>query len=400
MIILPMFSVVHKQRRKVITFIESIFQNKRNRYFAGIIIDVCLLTIIIILAPRPINKVIIPLISPITSIQPIANANILNKGTHEIYGFAPYWVFDKVQKNIDFNILTTLSYFGITVADSGDLDTNDPGYITFMSDKATHLFTLAHSNNTRVVVTLTQMDNTAIENFLDNQNAQESRIHHDIPGSQVTVAVYATSAKEIQLYDLSSLGKEADNIFMMAYDFSVPGSDNATPTAPLYGYKKGKYWYDVATAVNDFLTLVPANKLILGVPYYGYDWPVYQPKVDALTRPYYSWQGSPTTQTYASAQENIQSDKAGTDGYLTGWDNDGKVGWRAYFVAATGTWRMVFLDDPRSLGLKYDFAIQNNLAGVGMWALGYDDGRKDLWQVLKEKFGVKDVATNRQTRQV
>src|SRR5258708_588105 len=180
MIILHMFSVVHKQRRKVITFIESIFQNKRNRYFAGIIIDVCLLTIIIILAPRPINKVIIPLISPITSIQPIANANILNKGTHEIYGFAPYWVFDKVQKNIDFNILTTLSYFGITVADSGDLDTNDPGYITFMSDKATHLFTLAHSNNTRVVVTLTQMDNTAIENFLDNQNAQENTINQSI----------------------------------------------------------------------------------------------------------------------------------------------------------------------------------------------------------------------------
>jgi len=48
---------------------------------------------------------------------------------------------------------------------------------------------------------------------------------------------------------------------------------------------------------------------------------------------------------------------------------------------------MIFLDDSKSLKIKYQFAKEKNLAGVGMWALGFDDGKHELWNLLNLEFG-------------
>lgn len=355
------------------------------------------------------------------------------KDGHEVFGFAPYWTIDKMQ-DVDFNVLTTLAYFGVPVEPNGAINTQDVGYQMFTSDKATQLFTKAHSFGTRVVLTLTSMDNSTIQAIMDSQSAQDtviaqsvetvknrgidginidfeyvgdpgqiyrdkfsrfvglltSAMHHAIPSSQVTVSVYASAMKDPKIYDISLLGKEADGVFMMAYDFATVGADNAMPTAPLYGYKDGTYWYDVSTAVDDFLTQMPANKLILGVPWYAYNYVVSKPEVKATTYPSYSWRGSPFTQTYSVAQSEITPASAY---YQTGWDNEGKVGWKAYYVASTGAWHIVFMDDVRSLGYKYDFAKSRHLLGVGMWALGFENGQQDMWSLLENKFGTK-IADN------
>ena len=50
-------------------------------------------------------------------------------------------------------------------------------------------------------------------------------------------------------------------------------------------------------------------------------------------------------------------------------------------------WNQGWYDDSLSLSLKYDFALFNDLKGVGIWALGYDDGRPELWELLHAKFG-------------
>jgi len=49
-------------------------------------------------------------------------------------------------------------------------------------------------------------------------------------------------------------------------------------------------------------------------------------------------------------------------------------------------WNQIWYDDSISLGLKYDFAINKNLKGIGIWALGYDDGRTELWNLIEKKF--------------
>jgi spore germination protein YaaH len=86
---------------------------------------------------------------------------------------------------------------------------------------------------------------------------------------------------------------------------------------------------------------------------------------------------------------------SGINDYKEGWDEDAQVGWRAYKLAESDTWRMVFVEDEKSLGIKYDFAKSRNLAGVGIWALGFDDGHTELWTLLSNKFGVKNIADSR-----
>ena len=47
---------------------------------------------------------------------------------------------------------------------------------------------------------------------------------------------------------------------------------------------------------------------------------------------------------------------------------------------------MTWYDDEESLLAKYSLATDKKLKGVGMWALGYDDGFNQLWNALREYF--------------
>jgi hypothetical protein len=48
-------------------------------------------------------------------------------------------------------------------------------------------------------------------------------------------------------------------------------------------------------------------------------------------------------------------------------------------------WRQVWYDDPDSFGAKIDYALGQGLAGVGMWALGHEAGRPELWWTLRNR---------------
>lgn len=383
---------------------------------------------VIALSYSPVGNVISPFVMHLTGLK---SPTVLPGSSHEVFGFAPYWTIDKLD-SVDFTSLTTFAYFGVPILSDGSLDKSDHGYEVFKSDKVTNIFKKAHSSGTRVVLTLTCMDNDTIESFLSNSESIQRTIketiaevksrgidgvnidmeyvgtpdiyyrnqfsdfvasmtdemHRILPGSKVSVSVYASSAKDFKLYDIANLGNSTDNVFMMAYDFAATGSDKAMPTAPLYGYKEGKYSYDIATAVQDFTKKMPAEKIILGVPYYGYNYLIYgEPQVNADTRPSWSWRGQPAVQTYQIAQDNLTVEREG-------WDSIGKVGWKAYYVPETDTWRMLFLDDTRSLSIKYDFAKEKNLAGIGIWALGFDTGKNELWSVIRKKFGPNNLAEN------
>lgn len=351
------------------------------------------------------------------------------KNQKEVFGFAPFWTINKLE-NVDYDVLTTVAYFGVPIMGDGSIDTDYPGYKTFKSDRATEIFKKAHAHGTRVVLTVVQMENEEILALMDDQEAQDRSIANTVelvksrgidgvnidfeytgdpgieyrlkfteyvrrmnsamkvavPSSRVTVSVYASAMKDPKIYDIASIAQHSDGIFMMAYDFAVAGSANAIPTAPLYGYKEGKYWYDVSTAVEDFLAVMPAEKLILGVPWYGYNYSVNAPKVKAPTQ---KALGRGFAQTYALAQNDVSENMPGIYEYATGWDEHGQVGWKAYYVAANDTWRMVFIDDVKSLGKKFEFAKQKNLGGIGMWALGFDDGKNDFWALLHKEFGAK-----------
>lgn len=365
------------------------------------------------------------IISPIAMETQTAQAPI---GTpHEVFGFAPHWTLHRLG-NVDFDTLTTLAYFGVPITADGSLDRDDIGYKKLRSAQAAELFTKARAHGVRIVLTITQMDNPTIKAFLSDSKAQErataetitlvremkldgvnidieyvgnpgpayrtafssfvsllsSRMHSELIGSYISVSVYAASAKEQRLYDIGHIGNATDGIFMMAYDFATTSATNAQPTAPLFGHKEGKYWYDVATAVDDFLKVMPAEKLILGVPYYGYNYAVGEPKPDTTAYPR-GWRGKSYAQTYAMAKRDIEVGKNGVTKVVDGWDDVAKVGWKSYKQG--NVWRFVYIEDEESLSYKYDFVKQKKLGGVGIWALGFDTEHDELWQLLAAKFG-------------
>jgi hypothetical protein len=140
-----------------------------------------------------------------------------------------------------------------------------------------------------------------------------------------------------------------DGFFVMAYDMNNPTAPS--PTAPVSGPGNAD-----ATDIAEYVDVVPRSKIILGVPYYGYDWPTTGPDVgDAAT-------GPPTAVTYS---------QVAADNSPTYWDPTSQTPWTAY---QSGTqWHQVYFDNPTSLAIKARLANADGIAGVGVWALGMDD---------------------------
>ena len=345
---------------------------------------------------------------------------------YEVFGFAPYWTLNKLD-GIDWGTLTTFAYFSLPVGASGAIDRNSYEWQVFESKKLAGLFEKARSHNIENVVTLSQMDAGTIEVFLSNPSAWEKAadesveilknknldgvnidfeyipandylknqfssfitsytkiLHAKLDNPYVTVSVLASSARFNRIYDIATLSRETDGVLMMAYDFYYPGSETIGPTAPLYGYGDGKgpFWYDVSTAVNDFLKVADSQKIILGSPYYGWNYPAQSPTPQSVRSP---WQSA-----VATTNDNGQSEKLLLTTPVAGWDDQAKVAWRGYWD--NSGWHVVYVEDKKSLSYKYDFAISKKLKGVGLWALGYEGEGSELWTLLHEKFAKESLA--------
>ena len=46
------------------------------------------------------------------------------------------------------------------------------------------------------------------------------------------------------------------------------------------------------------------------------------------------------------------------------------------------TWMQVYYDDVDTLKASFDFISSSRLAGVGIFALGYDNAQPELWEVV------------------
>ena len=64
------------------------------------------------------------------------------------------------------------------------------------------------------------------------------------------------------------------------------------------------------------------------------------------------------------------------------------------------TTKEIWFDDDYTLGKKYDYALSNNLRGIGIWALGYDNGYGQLWDVIDEKFSTDAIVVEDPIAQV
>ena len=120
------------------------------------------------LAPQPAESPPAALYSldrPI--VDPLAGAHVrlaaaVNPGglRREVFGFLPYWELTDASTTLDWETLSTIAYFGIGAAANGNLEVTDKtgattvGWSGWTSSKLTGVIQTAHTNNTRVVLTI------------------------------------------------------------------------------------------------------------------------------------------------------------------------------------------------------------------------------------------------------
>ena len=172
----------------------------------------------------------------------------------------------------------------------------------------------------------------------------------------------------------------ADAIFIMGYDYRSSGSSNAGSIAPL-----ANSGYDVTDTVLAYLARVPASKLILGVPYYGRAWSTDSDKLNAKNIS--STQYGASTAVIYSTGITLLQDKGRR------YDSREGVAWTAYrrenctsTYGCVTPWRQLYMDNSTALKAKYDLINRYGLRGAGIWALGYDDKRPELWSAIQAKF--------------
>jgi hypothetical protein len=174
-------------------------------------------------------------------------------------------------------------------------------------------------------------------------------------------------------FDLKQLAPLIDFFMVMCYDYYWNGSAVAGPVSGLYPLESG-YNYSVSRTIKYYISEVSPEKIVMGVPYYGRTWPVGQPQAPTNTL------GNGVALMYSTIKNNAQ-------GFYS-W-NTAKFDLNSrspYYGYQANGWNQCFTDTYSSLSLKYDVALGLGLRGIGLWALGYDDGHAELWDLIAEKF--------------
>lgn len=157
---------------------------------------------------------------------------------------------------------------------------------------------------------------------------------------------------------MKALAPYVDQFFVMAYDMSPMSSPG--PTAPLTGAELSDL-----SVLASYQSVVPASKVILGIPFYGYDFTTYTPNPPSGVI------GAPYAVTYQSI---VQAAHPAT------WDSVTETPYASF--KRQGQWHETWYDDPTSVALKVALAAAFDVGGVGAWDLGMAAGQPQMTYAL------------------
>ncbi len=179
-------------------------------------------------------------------------------------------------------------------------------------------------------------------------------------------------------YDLPALARILDFINLMSYDMGTGFSAVSTFNAPLHEVPADplapelRRWNNVAGAVQYYREHgVPADKLVLGVPFYGRGFKVTRETADGLYQAY-------SAPADAGDWRVIKARYLDQPGWTRHWHPQAQSPW------LYNPRENVFIsyEDPRSIGLRAQFAREQGLAGVFMWELTGDDEQASLLNAM------------------
>lgn len=335
------------------------------------------------------------------SVQPQMVCNLEKR----VFGWHPYWV-GTVYNNYQWNLLSDLCYFDYEVSPNTGNNTN-PSYAWTTSAAVT----AAINNGVDVHICATLFgshstflsNSTAQQTFINNMISQlqarggkgvnidfegmgsanttaftafmqnfSTQLHAAIPGSELSVALYAVDWSNT--FDIPALTPYVDLFIIMGYDYYWSGSSTAGPEAPLYNYETS-YNRTLTRSITFYLAQgMPESKLLLGLPYYGREWETVSGTIPSATTGNYT-----ATKTYSVVRNNA-------NGYWSNeqWEPNSFSPYYPYQISST--WRQLWCDNAYSMRCRFDIVNQRNLGGIGIWALGYDDGYSDYWNAISDKF--------------
>jgi len=326
---------------------------------------------------------------------PAALINAPTMANRENFAFAPYW---SLAQSATFPLtgLSTLDYFALGVNPNGTIDQSGSGWNGYQSQALSNLITRAHTAGERVVLTVNDFDQSSLDALTSSptspitlaaalipllQAKAFDGVNFDLEGAgdgdqaglthlmsvvsttlraadphwQITMDTYASSAGDPSgFYDIPALAPYVDAFFVMAYELNLEGG-GANPVSPL----TSPMFTDL-TMVQQYESVVPADKIIIGTPFFGIDWPT----------------SNGTLAAKATGPATDIADASVPPTAPTYWDPVTDTGWTSY---QTGTqWHESFFENPYSLYMVSELASHFGVRGVGIWALGMANNEAEL----------------------
>jgi len=142
--------------------------------------------------------------------------------------------------------------------------------------------------------------------------------------------------------DYAALGAAADSVLLMTYEWGYTyGPPMAVAPLP-----------NVQRVLDYGLSRIPAQKIKLGIPNYGYDWPL----------PFVSGETKATT---VGNEEAVRI--AWEKGAVIRYDEQAQSPWFSY--GEGGQEHVVWFEDVRSIRAKLNLVLEKGLMGAGYWNL-------------------------------
>lgn len=393
----------------------------KTKFKVAVLVPTLLMTVGALLAWWLIE---LPLVSPLTAnpaFRFLTGVETPSSSGKLIYGFLPYWNIQTVTLQPE---LTHLAYFSLTILGDGRLQTREstyaePGYHRLQSETFLDQAELVKQRGGQVELVLTQFNNDDIVALLGSSAAHQrllteidavilaypiTGLNIDIEYSgevtptirqnlvklvatindhlekkydhiNLSIDMYASAANDNSFWDVGALQNHVDYIIIMAYDFHRRSSPQAGPVAPLFGGRE--MWdSDINQHLQYFVRKAPREKLLLGVPFYGYEWQTTSRDPQAHTFP-----ETGSTASFKRVQDILaRKEELNVQEH---WNEEALSPYVSY--QRDGEIYVIYYENSRSLSYKLDYVNQLNLGGIAIWALGYEGESRDLWDVIARK---------------
>lgn len=364
----------------------------------------------------------------------------------EISGWIPYWRAATGTADIMPHLakFTEVNPFGYTVTKEGRL--NDAALL--LAEPWTTLRAEAKKNNVRYIPTVMWSDEEAMHTVLSDATKRQLLIRQivdevktndfdgidiDFEGKKYETGPYfmtflqelykAMGDKWVQCTietrtpvadryyghevhpdaekygtDFNLINKSCDRVKFMSYDQQTIDQKRASETTEPYGPVSDTVW--VEKTIKEAMKVIPANKIMLGIPTYGYEWEV---KTYANNQHTYDllWTFNPQYGFNIAEQHNITPGRNfGGELGFTYFPTSSPLSlprpssaWPFNLVASAAsalttaqntniTYRMVTWQDSQAIADKIALAKKLGIRGVAIFKI---DGGQDpkMWEVIK-----------------